>query len=144
MKNLESPKSSFLLQAPIEVLHSESMEWLDEIELWKDESAFFYALIIKETKQNPSVFKTQESKDIEKHLVYVSAEKIDDLKLEVQAHEEFLSRLLDNPHLDQQLYRSRHKALTEKIHVLENEIKEMKRKIFIVAKKARQKETSIA
>jgi hypothetical protein len=136
MKNLTSPKSSFLLEAPLEVLHAESQEWLEEVEFWKDEAAFFYALIIEKTKQNPSVFNTKDAKEVEKHLIYVSAEKIDDLKMEVQGHERFLSRLIENPKLDDQLYRSRHKAITEKIHAFEKEFREMKRKVFQVSEKA--------
>ena len=143
MKNITSPKSTFLLEAPLEVLHSESLEWLEEVEFWKDEAAFFYSLIIEKTKKDPSAFKTKEAKDVEKHLIHVSAEKIDDLKMEVQAHERFLSKLMDNPKLDEQLYRSRHKAITGKIHAFNFEFKEMKRKIFLVAENAVPKKKSI-
>jgi hypothetical protein len=143
MKNIASPKITFLLEAPLEVLHSESLEWLEEVEFWKDEAAFFYALIIEKTKQNPLVFKTKEAQDVERHLIYVSAEKIDDLKLEIQAHERFLSKLMDNPKLDEQLYRSRHKTITEKIHRFEFEFKEMKRKVFLVSEKAASGKKSI-
>ena len=136
MKNLTSPKRIFLLEAPLEILHAESLEWLEEVEFWKDEAAFFYALIMEKTKQNPSAFKAKESKDVEKHLVYVSAEKIDDLKMEVQAHERFLARLMDNPKLDEQLYRSRHQTIAEKIKRFEFEFKQMKQKVFAVAEKA--------
>lgn len=135
MKQITSAKSAFLLEAPLEILHAENMEWLEEIEFWKDESAFFYALIIEKTKQNPSAFKTKESKEIEKHLIYVSAEKLDDLKMEVQEHERFLAKLMDNIKSDEQLYRSRHRAVSEKIHAFENEFKEMKGKIFLLSEK---------
>ena len=63
---LTSSKKDFLLEAPLEILHSESLEWLEEVEFWKDESAFFYALILEKTKLNPSAFNTKEAKDIEK------------------------------------------------------------------------------
>lgn len=139
MKQITSAKRVFLLEAPLEVLHSESLEWLEEIEFWKDESAFFYSLIIGKTKQNPSAFTTKESKDIEKHLIYVSAEKLDDLKMEVQAHERFLARIMDNIKLDEQLYRLRHKVIAEKFHSFEAEYKEMKRKIFLTAEKTKTK-----
>lgn len=135
MKLIISAKTAFLLEAPLEVLHCESLEWLEEIEFWRDESAFFYSLIIGKTKQNPSAFKTKESKDIEKHLIYISAEKLDDLKIEVQAHERFLAKIMDNIKLDEQLYRLRHKAIAEKFHTFEIEYKEMKRKIFLTVEK---------
>ncbi|MBI4947540.1 MAG: hypothetical protein HY840_14200 [Bacteroidetes bacterium] len=144
MKKTSSEKHAFLLEAPLEVLHAESLEWLEEIEFWKDESAFFYTLVIEKTKQNLETFKTKESKDIEKHLVYISAEKLDDLRIEVQAHEQFLARLIGNIKLDDQLYRRRHKAIAEKIHSFESEFKEMKKKVFLSAKQAVVKKKSIS
>ena len=135
MKQIMSPKFSFLLEAPLEVLHSESLEWLQEIEFWKDESAFFYVLIIGRTKKNTPAFNTKNAKDVERHLVYVSAEKLDDLIMEVKAHERLLAGLMDSLRPDEQLYRSRHRRITAKIHAFENEFKEMKIKIFSLAKK---------
>lgn len=139
MKNLNSPKNSFLLEAPLEVLHSQSLEWLAEVEFWKDEAAFFYKIIIEKTKENPGAFRSKEAKEIEKHLIYVSAEKIDDLRLEIQTHERFLARLVENPKLDEQLYRSRHKAIAQKIHAFEYEFKGMKKKVFLLSEKAGKK-----
>ena len=63
--------------------------------------------------------------------------------MEVQGHERFLSKLTENPKLNDQLYRSKHKIITEKIHAFEKEIKEMKKKIFLLAEKANQKNKSI-
>lgn len=143
MKTMLTPKSTFLLEAPLQVLHSQSQEWLAETEFWKDEVAFFYSLVVEKTKLDPTTFSTKESKDLEKHLVFISAEKINDLKLEIQEHEKFLSRLLENSSLDEQLYRSRHKSITEKIHAFETEFKEMKRKVFILAEKANEKKKAV-
>lgn len=133
---IESAKSDFLLEAPLEILHEESQEWLDEVEFWKDEIAFFYALIVGKTRKSTAVLKTKEGKSIENHLVYVSAETLNDLKLEVQTHERFLSRLMDDVTLSEQTYRSKHKAIAKKIHDFENEFREMKKKVFQLAKKA--------
>lgn len=144
MKNIASPKNTFLLEAPLEVLHAESLEWLEEVEFWKDEAAFFYTLIIERTKQDPSAFGTREARDVEKHLIHVSVGKLEDMRVEVQAHERFLSRLMENPKLDEHLYRSRHKLITEKIHAFHHVFKEMKRKIFLMAEKAPGKRSIIA
>lgn len=143
MKNITSPKKMYLLEAPLEILHSESLDWLEEIEFWKDESAFFYALIIGKTKENPPVFETKEAKDIERHLVYVSAEKLDDFKMEVQGHEKFLARLLESARMNEQLYRDRHKVIAEKMHGFEKEFKEMKKKVFLLAEKATVKKRAV-
>jgi hypothetical protein len=136
MKTLTSPKSTFLLDAPLEVLHSESLEWLEEVEFWKDESAFFYALLIGQTKEHSPIIETKNSKDIERHLIYVSAEKLDDFKMEVERHEKFLVGLLGSSRMDEQLYRIKHHNISEKIQNFEKEFKEMKSKVFkLVAKK---------
>ena len=143
MKNITSPKKTYLLEAPLEILHSESLEWLDEIEFWKDESAFFYALIIGKTKENPAAFEAKDAKDIERHLIYVSAEKLDDFKMEVLGHEKFLARLLESARMNEQLYRERHKIIAEKMHGFEKEFKEMKRKVFLLAEKATSKKGAV-
>ncbi len=130
MKQIKSAKRTFLLEAPLEVLHAESMEWLEEIEFWKDESSFFYALIIGRNKANPAAFNSKEAKNIESHLVYVSAEKLDDLALEVKVHEKFLTRMMKSKKMNEQLYRSRHRVIARKIHSFESEFREMKNKIF--------------
>jgi hypothetical protein len=137
-KLLALSKGTYLLEAPFEVLHEESMEWLEEIEFWKDEAAFFYTLIMDRTKTAP-LLKTKQAKEVERHLIYVSAERLDDLKIEVQSHEKFLSRIMDDPHLDEQLYRNRHKVIAKKFHDFEKEFRLMKKKIFILAKKRSKK-----
>lgn len=139
MNQIRSAKKLFLLEAPLEVLHAESLEWLEEIELWKDETSFFYALIIDRAKTSPLIFTTKEAKDIERHLVYVSAEKLDDLAMEVRGHEKFLSRMMKSGRMDEQLYRSRHKIISKKIHAFETEFRKMKNKIFKLVRKASKK-----
>ncbi|MBA3706528.1 MAG: hypothetical protein H0W84_11715 [Bacteroidetes bacterium] len=47
MELLANPKSKYLLDAGLEILHEQSIEWLNDIEFWHDEIAFFYSLVIK-------------------------------------------------------------------------------------------------
>jgi hypothetical protein len=133
---LLTKKTTFLLKAPLEVLHSESVEWLEEIEFWKDEVAFFYKLIMKETKENPDVFKTKEAKEVEKKLIQVAVHSLDELKLEVTEHEKFLARLMENSKLDAQLYHDRHASIVSKFAQFGNEYKQMKKEVFRLAEKA--------
>ncbi len=134
MEKLLAPsRSTFLLEAPLEVLHEESLEWLDEIEFCKDEAAFFYSLILKRAKELP-LLKTKQAKNVESHLIYFSAERMDDMKIEISSHEKFLSRIIDRPDLDEQLYRKRHKEISQKFHEFMQEFRQMKRKIFELVK----------
>ena len=130
MKQLISAKGTYLLEAPLEILHEQSLEWLQEIEFWKDEAAFFYALILRKSKEATPLLKTKQAKDVEKHLIYVSSEKLDDLKMEVESHEKFLARIMENVKLDERLYRTRHKGISKQFQNFEVEFREMKKKIF--------------
>jgi hypothetical protein len=132
-KLIAAAKSAFLLEAPLEVLHEESMEWLEEIEFWKDEAAFFYSLILKSAQSLP-LSKSKEAKEIESQLVYLSSERLDDLMLEVKVHEKFLANMIGNVRLDEQGYRSRHKEIVSKLTGLENEFRSLKREIFALIK----------
>lgn len=129
MEHLLVPgKRTFLLEAPIEVLHEESLEWLEEIEFWKDEITFFFRLMLTKNNQRP---KTKMAQDIESQLIYLSSEKLDDLRLSVQSHERFLSEMMKTAKwLDEKVYRSKHRNLSKKFQAFEIEIKNLKTKIF--------------
>ncbi len=135
MELLESPKSAYLLEASITILHQESMEWLEEIEFWEDEIIFFTALIVGNTKKFPSVLKTKEGKNIKNFLINLSIDALDDLKLEVHAHERYLSKMLDSKKQNEQLYRSKHKSIAKKVSDFESNFKQMKKTVFQLAKK---------
>ena len=135
MKTLTPVKKTFLLEAPLEILHEESMEWLNEVEFWKDESAFFYTLIMQKIKKSSRALKTKDGISIENHLIYISSEKLDDLKSEVQKHERFLAKILNDVTQDEQSYRLKHKRIATKMYDFEKEFKDMKRKIFQVVEK---------
>ena len=72
MQTLTTPKTSNLLEAGLDVLHSESKEWLSEIEFLKSELSFFMKLLnskvfaIEKDRQRQHIFqnmdKQQESK----------------------------------------------------------------------------------
>ncbi|HEY0031288.1 MAG TPA: hypothetical protein VGC65_11055 [Bacteroidia bacterium] len=134
MKLMSFATKTYLLEAPIEILHEESLEWLDAIEFWKDEVAFFYKLIMEKDREDILKFQAKDVDSIEKHLIQISVEKLDALKGEVQEHEKFLTKMMEDPKLDEQLYRARHKQLATKFHDFESEFKLMKMKIFQMVK----------
>jgi hypothetical protein len=41
MELLTSQKMEYLLDASLQALHAESLEWIQEIDFWKDEMIFF-------------------------------------------------------------------------------------------------------
>jgi hypothetical protein len=135
MIQLESPKETWLLQAPIEVLHRESTEWLEEIEFMKDEAAFFYGLIIRRLKTPYDPLNAEELKSIENHLIFISTNMLAMLHDSVVKHERFLSKIVEQERQDEQSYRQRHNTLAKKLHEFEQEFRDLKQKIFNVVEK---------
>ena len=132
---LESPTETYLLDRSVEVLHRESMEWLEEIEFMKDEAAFFYGLIVRRLKTPYDPLNAEELKSIENHLIFVSTNMLAMLHDSVVKHEQFLSRMTESVKQDEQSYRSRHNTLAKKFSSFEKEFKELKRKIFSVVER---------
>jgi hypothetical protein len=134
MKQISHSQKNYLIEAPLEVLHEQSMEWLEEIEFWKDEIAFFYKLLGLEAKTNPASLKSENAKIVETQIIHISAQELDELKTETESHEKFLSRIMDDPKLNDQLYKNRHRIIFEKYTSLERRIKELKQKLFQLVK----------
>ena len=89
MLKIESPNETYLLDMPVEVLHRESLEWLEEIECMKDEAAFFFGLIIRRLKTPYDPLNTEELKSIETHLIFISTNMLAMLHDAVVKHERF-------------------------------------------------------
>ena len=130
MKIITTPQKNHLLEQPLENLHRESLEWLDEIAFWKDEIAFLYKVIRQKTQKNPSEMKSIKMKELEKQLLHISTEDLDDLKDSIELHERYLSRLMDNIHLDESNFRFKHRRLSLKTTKFRDNFKNLKRKIF--------------
>jgi hypothetical protein len=127
--------SEFLLEAPLETLHQESMEWLNTIDFWKDEITFFNHLLNGKTSLFPKLLSSIDGKAIENYLHNVSSDTLADIRLNVQAHEGYLAKLLSDDKLSQEAYRSKHKNVLQKMKAFEKELKEIKLKVFEIAKK---------
>jgi hypothetical protein len=129
MKLLTSPKTVYLLEAGLEVLHEESLEWLNEITFWRDETAFFYSLIVTRIPETLAETK-KELEKIEKELISISTDELNELENKVTEHEKLLRYLVDCREEDQSDYRQKHLELSQKIHLLEKRLKTLKKNIF--------------
>lgn len=134
MNILTSPKTMLLLDAGIEVLHEQSTEWLNEIAFWKDEAAFFYSLIVKKTLNSVPVKAGPMLEKIEKELVSITVEELNELQKVVEQHEEFLGQLVENNHLGEESYRASHKQLMNRLAEFEKRFKALKQDVFALAK----------
>jgi hypothetical protein len=133
MELLESPKSTYLLEAGLEVLHEQSKEWLSEIAFWRDEAAFFYTLVVKKTLSWVPIQAKDKIQKIEKELVSISGGELDELEKTVEEHETFLGDLLEGKLDDEKTYRDKHKQMSSKFNDFEKRFKSLKKDVFALA-----------
>ena len=134
MELIESPKSAYLLEASLEVFHFESNEWLSEIALWKDETAFFQKLLeIIAPKAKTPIQKVQLER-LENKNIYYRHEVLNEMKNNVVLHEKYLSDLLDTTIEDsEQAYREKHKFISDNVLNFKSEFKNLKKQLFALS-----------
>jgi hypothetical protein len=138
MELITSPKSTYLLEAGLEVLHEQSTEWLNEIAFWRDEAAFFYSLVVTKTKKSVPENLKEEFSKVEKELISVTADELDKLEESVTEHEKFLRYLVDCQEKDQTDYRNKHKMLALSFEQFEKRFKSLKKNVFSLVEKIGQ------
>jgi hypothetical protein len=134
MKLLITPKTTYLLEAGLEVLHAQSYEWLNEVAFWKDEAAFFYTLIVNKTLKYVPLNAKSSIEKIEKELISITGGDLDALQKEVEQHEVFLNDILESTYLREENYRKRHEQLTFKFQQFEKRFKDLKNEVFKLVK----------
>ncbi len=134
MNLIASPKSVLLLNAGLDVLHEQSNEWLSEIAFWRDETAFFYALVVEKTLTAVPIAARETIEEIENALVSLTGGELEELQKAVEQHENYLGYLLEtNPDHDGN-YREKHKLLEMKFKELERRFRKLKSEIFDLVK----------
>lgn len=129
MELLTNPNTDYLLNAPLEPLHSESMLWLKELDFWSDEMIFFYKLL--HNKDTAKAFPSGEVAAIEKELIRLNGEMLDALRNKVAGHEQELALVYKATSVSGgQRYRDAHRKLLEEMHLLQLEIRKFKKNIF--------------
>ena len=129
MEMITNPNSEYLLHARLETLHAQSREWLNEIDFWIEEMAFFYNLI--HMREPHIFFPTAGLADLERKLITLTSDHLSKLKIEIENHERVLARMVKNISLDEEHeYRERHRNLLTAITELEVGIREFKKTVF--------------
>lgn len=127
MEALTSPKTEYLLEAGLDVLHAESKEWLSELKFLKSELDFFLKLL------NSKAFKGEE--EPQRLHIYQNMDKLCtavlvELELEVRGHEKNLAELLAAESGSDAPYRAQHKQLKAKVSQMENDVRTLKMLVF--------------
>lgn len=129
MELLNYPKNEYLLDAPLDALHAESVAWLKELGFWADEVSFFYKLL-HHHKLSDS-FPSDQVAEIDKELVKFNGEKLNRVKSGVASHEHLLASLFKSSSMaDEQVYRETHRKLSIEVHSLYEDIRAFRQKIF--------------
>lgn len=135
MKLLTSPKTTYLLDADIEVLHEQSNEWLNEIAFWYDELSFLHSLVIKKTLKSVPLNSKNSIEKIENELIRLTGGDLDRLKLTIETHEKLLVDILEKKkNTNEEIYRGKHRQLTNEFHQFENRFKLLKKDVFDLVK----------
>jgi hypothetical protein len=134
MELLIYPKTDYLLDASLESLHSESQAWLQNIDFWTDEMAFFYKLLHK--KELIETYPSRELAAIEKELIKVYGERLEKARTEIQSHERLLGALVKSTSfMEDENYREKHRKLVLEIYDIQVLIRSFKKKVFDFIKK---------
>lgn len=127
MEVLISPKTDYLLEAGLNVLHFESREWISELEFMKRELDFFMKLM------NSKVFtlpKEQQRQHIFSNMDKLCNTVVVEVEKEVKLHGKELADLMTVKTTDDAAYRARHKKLKEKVDRLNNDVRTLKMLVF--------------
>ena len=138
MKTIPLANAEHLLSASLESLHAETVNWIEEIAFWRDETAFLYSLELKDTLKSVPVGEKVSIRKIENELVRLAGGDLDLLENEVELHQVSLYGLLTNISNNEEAYRETHTALAAKIMQAEKRIRTLKSEIFRLAKVSKE------
>ena len=133
MELLTTPKTEYLLQASLEVLHEQSREYLKEIDFMKVEITFFNKLLNKNAGKQ---FPTEQAAALGKRMVKFVTRSLPDLRKKITEHERSLSDIIRTDTLGrQEYYREIHRDLTKEMSMCRDTFIRLKKKVFSFAKK---------
>lgn len=124
-----NPKAKYLLEAGLDILHFETKEWISEVRFYFDELKIFNHLISQ--RIGSSTMEGQGHKTLYRNLDGMLQKLSKEMLHELKAHETYLSELLDAETKGHDLdYRSKHKMISEKMEVLKEAVRDLKKAIF--------------
>ncbi len=127
-KLIANPKQTFLLGAGLDILHHESIEWLEEIAFWKDELSFFDKLL---HRSEPIEEDLKTYRGMLEQLEKIHGDFINQLEDDVIEHEKLLAKLEHNEegHSDWE-YREKHRRIKNRINMMMKDFRSFKSVIF--------------
>lgn len=122
----------YLLPESLEGLHRESMEWLQTVAFWQDETRFFTSLLKDAKIANP---KGMDPSDMLRDLDRLHQMLFEYLAEEIREHEHLLSRIQKGAKgIADEKYRDTHRSLKEKMRRFTADFRAFKTLVFSYAK----------
>ncbi len=138
MELLAPPKSMQLLDVGLETLHEQSFEWLNEIDFWRDEVAFFYSLLVEKTLKSVPINSRDTIENIENEILSISDGELDELQHAVEEHEKFLSHLLESNYDGEETYREKHRQLDYEFMNFKKRFKSLNKNVLSLLKQIKK------
>jgi translation initiation factor 2 alpha subunit (eIF-2alpha) len=121
-------KTQFLLGAGLDVLHQESLDWLDTIAFWKDEMTFFNKLL---NKSEPIEENLKAHRQMLDNLEKIHGDIFTQLEEDIIEHEKLLAKLERNEKgLSDWDYREKHRRLKARMQTMMGDFKVFKKVVF--------------
>lgn len=131
MEALISPKTEYLLQGGLEVLHEQSYEWLSEVDFIKEEISFFNTLL---KKKDVTDFPTEQLAALSKKLTSFNSD-LTVLHNKIIEHERWLADMIKTNTLGrQESYRKVHREVMEDVKKRYADFVQLKKDIFSFVK----------
>lgn len=137
MELLKTSTANYLAEAGLDVLHTQTSEWLSEITFWRDEIAFYYSFMLDKTNQWVPEKSKADLDAIEDEIISLSGGDLEDLQKMVIEHERFLNDLLDNHPENEHAYRIKHQQLAVRITQFEKRFQYLKKAVFRLFKNSK-------
>lgn len=131
METLNQENVEHLLEPSLENLHSESQQWVSEVELWKLELNFFQKLLDNSAPKISALSDKKELSHLQNLITYYNGELLDEFKQKVRRHKKYLAnKLLINEDIDEEEYRKRHGAILSHLGSFRSEFNMHKKEFF--------------
>jgi nitroreductase len=131
MESINSPEVSQLPSERIEVLHQQSISWLNHIASWKEENFFFNVLLTGKLfpKLSP-----ENNKRVNEILDKISGSELDELNRSVYEHERYMSDALRDKGIHDCKHENKHKQLLQRFNDMDASIRSLKTAVFELVK----------
>ncbi len=127
------PKSDYLHNASFDELHKVTLEWVSELNLWKDELQFFQRLIDKFIMKMITQETLTHVQEIVDRIIHYNDIDLKDILSKVELHEKHLEQLVEQPFShDETAFRKEHSELEDEISKFMGRFKNFKTEIFEV------------